>query len=539
MTEKSHVAIDAIKAIDELERKANRRTKALCDIAAHFGYYKTDDLGSREWVEGLLKTIQSATKVEGNDIDPGFVLLEIAKLINCPTSIKKITRAWAGDLESVIKSMVEENERVDKEHGMLADICDLVFDDEFRAAEHGYEGVVETTKELLFNYHRLEERDSKFVKAEMRLEKIGIENKHRMNRVPQNLIEALDYLEELITRNQELEMSLEGFRKERDEICQALHGVDYQTIFNSHGFVDLAKDAEEYSKKLAESCKERDDLQHKLFDANNRNQELNLENSRLKNNHLDHDNYRWAMEEIRKIAFYDRPLSSAPVSFFGTIDRVRYIAESLKTFDSLPRKQDDDDKVRKDLSSVACAVLGPHFDNASAERIIKEVKDMQDTSKEHYNALFEISRVVHCDVEEGFATEPDDIVKKTVSVVKRWLDLVQRMREKEQQEKDLLSFRDAYIDMSFRISSAVDAILKNIRYTASDNRREELIRVAQDALMPEEGAKKTAPRSASETLEAHQKVIRKLCRLMLNFGTDECLEEDKLTREDLDSIGGL
>lgn len=43
----------------------------------------------------------------------------------------------------------KDTEVPDYLHGMLADLCDILFDDEDRASTHGHEGVLERAREVM------------------------------------------------------------------------------------------------------------------------------------------------------------------------------------------------------------------------------------------------------------------------------------------------------------------------------------------------------------------------------------------------------
>jgi len=414
--------------VEELDKERKRLANALLQIASHFRPVSKAKLGSRKWVMDLFKAIGESHRriLAPDEIEPIQALRSVASIAGVFSSIEKVTSTWLKDLENTLMMIMKENERVDKEHGMLADICDLVFDDENRAAEHGYEGVVEKVKRIL-----LERRVNTDDLADilLRLNRLVSENEHRIRRdIPMNPIEALDYLDKLIGENQELEMMNESHQKGIKLIREALFGAEERDVT----WEDAVDEINRLTKANEVLEKTRNDVCKALHGSN---------------------------------------------IYANLAGEVAALQQEKRRID------DERDKYKMALAEIRRAVMGPDFTGASLERIIDEVKKFMDEFRKANDALFSVSRLVHIDNEMGFASEPDDIVSKTTEVVKEWMNLTQRMAEKNKEIKDLMSFRNAYIDLQWLIPGAVDKIFAWWGRPSGDSERKHLIRIIRESLM--------------------------------------------------------
>lgn len=349
-TNRSNKADHAAQLISEIDDLRNRYLKALCDISANFKHHDTDLIGSDR---GLLTAIEKAyeTPRSATIVDPNRALIRIAKLVNYAATPETISAGWLGGLEGSIDTMCQENERVGKEHGMLADICDLVFDDEERAAEHGYEGVVDKTREIVTEnaaVHRNSEDISylrKKIEASIHLifpkekrhnytlvdvadalsyiagEKQSLE---MMNEAQakgfEGIVEALDQKglrcwEQAADTIRDIKQTKDSLLQERERVCKALHGCDLAHLRQPRGHIDLAADLE---------------------------LRLSQHRERVEEYQKEPDNFRDALAEIRRLVYYDTDVGGVPADADSIVKRTREIIVRLTNLEQRSLEKDDE-----------------------------------------------------------------------------------------------------------------------------------------------------------------------------------------------------
>lgn len=131
----------------------NAFSKLIADIQTALNDpYKAPELRQRvEAAERRIRYVWDAlmgSELPGTGTEPGA-----AWHVECFLQASKRDRVRARHAEQQLRSALDQANRVETEcmvvHGTLADVCDILFEDDERAEMHAYDGVRERARELV------------------------------------------------------------------------------------------------------------------------------------------------------------------------------------------------------------------------------------------------------------------------------------------------------------------------------------------------------------------------------------------------------